>query len=744
VRAPTRLDPEDLDGRAESVALGGWMAIGLGAAGLLYALATLSESHRPALVVILALTVLGGIVVLELPARRIVASSWHETFFVGWSCLSLVMIGLLVVLDGGPESPLFVMWFAPMVFAATSYPWRSVLIVCCGAVCGMVLSVLVTGSAAAAGTVVTGATLVLVAALALLQTRRQATARHRLAALSRDHELILASAGEGIVRLDRDRRVVFANPAALQLFDATATELIGAVIEPYVERDEAGVVRRVRRAGGTTVPVGYTNSPVIEDGEVTGSVVVFADVSDEERLAKDLRRSREDLWHQSLHDPLTGLPNRTLLLDRLRHALGRARRSGEHVALLFLDLDDFKLVNDLHGHGVGDQLLATLTGRLQQRVRESDTLARFGGDEFVVLCEGIDDPRAATLLAERLIESAEEPFHVAGLRLSVSACVGVAVVPPGPGVGADALIRDADTAMYEAKALGSGRVRVFDEQLRAHVVAQAEMEADLREALAAGQLELVYQPIIELETGAAFRFEALSRWTRKDGVVVSPSEFIAVAERTGLIAPLGEWVIGEACRQAARWHREAIHPDLRRARVSVNVSARQLADPGFPVVVARALAATGVPPDSLVIELTETALVEDPEQAGRLLDELRALGVRIALDDFGTGYSSLTSLQSFPLHSIKLDRSFVEDLDRSARARGIVRGILTMARELGLSAVAEGVERPEQLQVLRELGCRSAQGFLLARPMPPDAVDAALAGAVERCRAGAVTAPAVA
>jgi len=452
------------------------------------------------------------------------------------------------------------------------------------------------------------------------------------------------------------------------------------------------------------------------DGRVVRLLGTAQDVT-EQRAAERL------LEHQALHDPLTGLPNRALFLDRLDHALTRARRPGTSLAVYFCDVDDFKDVNDSLGHDAGDELLIALPPRLREGLRASDTVARFGGDEFVILCEELDSEGEAIRIAERIGEAFALPFELDGRPHHLSVSVGVVFVRAG-SASATEVLRDADAAMYRAKGGGKGRFELFDAQMRASLVARLETEADLRRALAGGELRLHWQPVVALgrRSGDADAFagaEALVRWQHPERGLLAPAAFIAVAEDSGLIAPLGEWVIEQACRQAVAWGG--------RRFVSVNLSPRQLSHADVPALLERVLDATGADPALLELEITENVLMEQTDGALATLRRLKSLGVRLMLDDFGTGWSSLAYLKRFPLDGLKIDREFVAGLGSSPEDTAIVAAVLSMAAALELEVIAEGVETEAQLAWLRERGCVSVQGYLLGRPLPADEL-AALPG----------------
>ena len=441
-------------------------------------------------------------------------------------------------------------------------------------------------------------------------------------------------------------------------------------------------------------------------------------------------RSEEELRYQSLHDPLVGLPNRVLLLDRVERALQRLGRHEGSIAVIFLDLDRFKLINDSLGHEAGDQLLQAVVPRLRGVLRENDTLARFGGDEFVVLCEELDDSTEAMVLAGRLHQAFKEPFAIGDQVHSVNASLGVAVGCAEHRGCAEELIRDADAAMYRAKAAGGGRIELFDEVLRARILQRLEIEGGLRKAIAEQRLELHYQPIVDLAGGEIARSEALVRWRHPERGPIPPDEFIPVAEDSGLILPLGAWVMEEACRQMEEWSRTG-PPELAAMSVAINLSALQVAQDGIVEMIGDALDRHGIEPGRLICEITESALITNPESAAQTLLELDALGVSVALDDFGTGYSSLASLKRFRLAAIKLDRSFIKDLTPSSRDAKILGSLVSMAESLGLGVVAEGVETAAQRRQLEEMGCQVAQGFLFGHPVAPDVFRSYFAGAAK-------------
>jgi diguanylate cyclase (GGDEF)-like protein len=469
-------------------------------------------------------------------------------------------------------------------------------------------------------------------------------------------------------------------------------------------------------------------APVMEEGQIVGSLAIgsyragrvysaseqaalqsFADhVSLALTDAKTL-----DAVRQAFHDALTGLPNRALFLDRLEHALARARRGQTALAVLSVNLDRFKLINDTLGHGAGDELLVAAAKRLEGTVREADTTARFGGDEFALLLEDNSHPRDASQVAARVIETLRAPFEVGGREVFVSASVGIAVSRAGQEDAVE-LLRNADVAMQRAKQEGSGS-HVFEPGMGAALMARLDLEADLQRAVEQHEFTLVYQPIMALERSVTSGFEALVRWSHPARGQVSPAEFIPLAEETGLILPIGRWVLHEACRQAVRWG-HAFPADPPRT-VSVNLSALQLRQAGLVGEVADVLEVSGLDPRCLVLEITESLLVQDTEATVAKLHELKGLGVRLAIDDFGTGYSSLSYLRRLPVDILKVDKSFVDGIHEGPEAAAVARAIIRLGRTLNLRTVAEGIEEPGQLDELRRMRCDLGQGYLFAKPL---------------------------
>jgi diguanylate cyclase (GGDEF)-like protein/PAS domain S-box-containing protein len=532
-----------------------------------------------------------------------------------------------------------------------------------------------------------------------------------------------------------DGTIAYESPAAERVLGMRADERLGqqalAIVHPddrdFGERLLADVIRtpgaeiagelRARHADGSWRTIETVMKNLLDDPAVDGVVVNYRDITTRKALEEELRR-------QAFHDSLTGLANRALFADRLEHALARTRRFGSPLAVLFLDLDDFKTVNDSLGHGEGDELLIAVGERLVGAMRAGDTIARMGGDEFAVLVEDPTDAAAPVVVAERLLASLEQPFARGGKELFVHASVGVAI-STSRSQSADELLRDADVSMYTAKSTGKNRVEVFKPSMHAAALARFALKADLERALERGEFALLYQPIVNLATQQIAGVEALLRWHHPRRGVVGPTEFIPVAEETGLIIPLGRWVLEQACRQATAWDPGSSD----RLTMSVNVSARQIHQQGFVDEVARVLATTSLDPARLTLELTESVLMQDVEMTTATLGELKRLGVRLAIDDFGTGYSSLSYLRRFPIDELKIDRSFVATVDEGPEQSALVRSILKLGETMHLETVAEGIEEAGQLAELRTLGAGLGQGYFFAKPLTSDAIADLLATA---------------
>jgi diguanylate cyclase (GGDEF)-like protein len=496
-------------------------------------------------------------------------------------------------------------------------------------------------------------------------------------------------------------------------------------------RPPAGAARTtVALPGGTTIDVlaAVKGSSILADTDaltvLVGGIVLalslaallFALATGRDRARRLVAEKTAELSFQALHDPLTGLPNRALMLDRITHALARSARAPMPIAVMFVDVDGFKGINDTFGHAAGDELLRGVAARLTGALRDEDTVGRMGGDEFVVLLESHEPYLSPELVAERLLEVLSQPMDLgSGKQTSLSASIGIAA---GNRSTAEDVLRDADLALYAAKTAGRNRFVTFEDEMETAAADVYALEADLQEAVRRDELFLLYQPTFDLRTGAVTGVEALVRWEHPTRGTLPPAAFIPLAEKSGQISEIGLWVLREACDQASRWLAQGYV-----AAVSVNVSARQLEHQSFVGDVERALFDAGLDPSRLTLELTETLLMRDPEASAKRLRELKKLGIRIAIDDFGTGYSSLAYLQEFPVDALKIDRAFIAGITASPAAEALMHTLVELGRTLGLETLGEGIEEPAQLASLRKQKCQFGQGFLLGRPLPAGAVE---------------------
>jgi len=565
----------------------------------------------------------------------------------------------------------------------------------------------------------------------------RAVERARLRAALDHAEMRYGALAEGspdaVVILDGQGLVRSSNGGAGRMFGHVPADLAGQPLAVLLAgRDgEAAPLAECRdrpltgvRPDGLEFPIELTLCGwETADGE-QAYVGVLRDVS-ERHAAEQARRTFEhQLAQRVLHDPLTALPNRALLHDRLEHAVARAQRRGSQVAVVSVDLDRFKSVNDSYGHQLGDQLLTAVAARLNAVLRSDDTLARVGGDEFAVLCEDVGDAEEALGHAQRIVEALQGPFAAGGRDVAVDATVGVALSTSATADSGQ-LLRDAEAAIAQSRQRGRGSPALYEESMRADASERLSVERDLRLAIRDGQLELFYQPIVDLESFAVHGVEALVRWEHPVRGLVLPLDFIPLAEESGLIVPLGRWVLETACLQGAAWQRQLHRSEP--LRVSVNVSARQFQHGAWTDDVAHALLVSGLDPAALVLEITESSLMEDTATTMARLAELRALGVSIAIDDFGTGYSSLGYLRQFPVDVLKVDKSFIDGVAEGPHDSALARAVIKLAATLGLDAVAEGVSSRKQMAALRRLRCRYAQGYYFSRPQPLDTLNALLA-----------------
>lgn len=732
-----------------------------------------------------ALVVVGAVVVVGI--HRIPPAVWTGrhgfALLYAWSASDIVLVSIVVYLDGGSRSELYLLYGLTCLFFAACYPPRGQVAT------GLLTAVGYAGVLALHGWHIDPATLVVrgsAVALFTLMASFLSRERQRDASESEHRARLLATvaaAAREVATIEPDAVLAGVTAALVDLgFDAATITLLdpsGATyrfahargmpesVTSSTPPASVGLSATVIAADETIAVLDYPSrptaipalaaagflaavgTPLRSDGKLVGVLLgarrTRNEVSEQELEAMELlasaaSRALENAHrysqlaeseirskHQALHDSLTGLPNRRLLFERIEHALRQAGRPGR-LAVVFIDLDDFKAVNDRFGHSAGDLLLVEVADRLRACLRPGDTAARLGGDEFAVLLHD-EHGVASEAVAERLLEAVRRPIDLGGQPVTVRASIGMAFATPGQAASAgevaqaaDDLLRDADLAMYEAKRSGKDGRAVFEQAMRDRIRGRLAMEADLGEALALEQFCVVYQPIVDLATGEMTGVEALLRWHHPTRGMIPPDEFIPVAEETGAIVAIGRWVLREACAQLRRWRDLDAAWEAR--SISVNLSARQLREPDLVADVLAALAERSIAPCDLILEITETAFFHDIDAAASMLAALAAQGVQVALDDFGTGYSTLSSLQRLPVHSIKIDRSFISGLSHGGTEPALIGSILDLARRLGLRTVAEGIETVAQLTELQQLGCQEGQGYHLSRPVPPEALAA--------------------
>ncbi|HEY7041800.1 MAG TPA: EAL domain-containing protein [Methylomirabilota bacterium] len=493
----------------------------------------------------------------------------------------------------------------------------------------------------------------------------------------------------------------------------------------FVVWDVASAISRAANLATTAKLADLPTTPTRKDeiGTLMSSFAkMLATIEQQTDEINRFPKRLDQLARQAFRDSLTSMPNRALFMDRLSHALTRTERRGEQLAVLFLDLDRFKVVNDSLGHSVGDQLLVGVSQRLAACLRPEDTIARLGGDEFAILLEDVKDDRGPTSVADRLTAELQQPFKVEGREVIITVSIGIAMSTAKRMTPED-ILRDADLAMYHAKGKGKARYEVFDKSMNAPAQERMDLELDLRNAVTRGEFTLHYQPVVELPTGRITEVEALVRWKHPQRGLLFPADFVGLSEETGLIVPLGRWVLHEACRQTRQWQLASAGTPL---AISVNISARQLQQPGLVEEIDAVLRDTRLDPSTLRLEITETVVMHDAPATLAKLEALKALGVQLAIDDFGTGYSSLGYLKRFPVDTLKIDRSFVKGIGGNVEDSAIVRAVITVAKSLNLSVTAEGIETAEQLEHLRTLGCDHGQGYFFAKPLTSDRVPALL------------------
>ncbi len=591
----------------------------------------------------------------------------------------------------------------------------------------------------------------------MYQQRQLQRIRCQLAEREQLFQLITENAADMIAVIDRSGQRLYNSPAYQKILGYGPEELAATSSMDQIHPDDRARVReasakagstgrgerleyRIRHKDGSWRFLESTASAIRSpEGETIGLVIVNRDITER-------KRAEERLVHQSFHDGLTDLPNRSLFLDRLQRAVTVSRRHLEFkFAVLFIDIDEFKVFNDSLGHAAGDSLLVQIAKRLTAGLRSADTvsrprlgegtelfvgestLARPGGDEFTVLIEELHDPSDAIRVAERIQQRLAIPFDSNGQEIVVSVSIGIAFGNNG-GMEAQDLLRDAEIAMYRAKSSGKARCEVFDHAMHAGAIKRLQLETDLRKALELNQFRVYYQPIVSLRTGQIVGFETLSRWQRPEGLVM-PGEFIAVANETGIILAINRQLLYEACRQLRSW--QALFPSDPPLTVNVNITSKQFAQPDLASQIGKTLKETGLDPCCLDVEITETIAMEDADRSAVVLTELKALGVRLDIDDFGTGYSSLSRLQRFPVDTLKIDRSFISRMDTDVETGEIIRLIVMLAHGLRLKVVAEGVETHAQADLLRDMGCELAQGYLYSKPVPAETIEQLLSNAAK-------------
>ena len=561
------------------------------------------------------------------------------------------------------------------------------------------------------------------------QSRQMTELAEKCSAKERQVRAILNNALDGILTFDEKHRIETANRAAEAMFgyssgglvgklandiigsrsgDTGITDLFGALEGSVKEANGRECVGR--RQNDTTFPVEFSLGVTHLDGKKLYIATV--------RNISERKEAEHVIWRQANYDTLTGLPNRALFTDRLLQGMSRADREGDKLALMFVDLDHFKRVNDTLGHSVGDKLLVEAASRLKECLRKNDTVARLGGDEFTVILHGISKPQQCELVGLKILEYLAKPFHLDGDETFVSGSIGITLYPDD-GRDIETLLRNADNAMYKAKEAGRNSLHFFTQQMHEQVHKRIAIEADLRQALPRNQMFLHYQPIVDATTLAVSGVEALLRWDHPGRGMVAPNDFISVAEETGLIVPIGEWVLRTACDQAKAWLDDGLLP----GRIAVNVSSRQCRHGSWLEFIEWVLRDSGLPPDLLTIEITESVLLDGMDFRVAMC-VLQDMGVHLSIDDFGTGYSSLSYLKQFPADVVKIDRTFVSDVVNDPDSAALTQAIVAMAHGLKLKTVAEGVENVEQVEFLRALGCDYLQGFYFSRPQPADAIEA--------------------
>ncbi|UQU61397.1 EAL domain-containing protein [Couchioplanes caeruleus] len=670
------------------------------------------------------------LVAFRLPWNRLVRSERTRRWLVLWWVVELPAVWLFGVTDVDGHMAYIPCVVLLLVLAAALYGPAVVLGLGVAALAGYAVLLPAQTTAEPLSVVTLTAIMASVVVVCAINAQSRRTLDERRRSTDRRTELLLEASSDAVFAIDVHNKVRYASSSLRTILGRRPAELTGQLLGQIIHPDEMAAARdwlhalwaapaghtsrtevRMLAADGSWVHLDVIGTNRVDDPDLRSAVISLRDMGTRRALEEQLR-------HQAFTDRLTGLPNRTLFRDRLEEAVAGLRDT--EVAVLLIDLDDFKLVNDDLGHSLGDELLTTVADRLRREMRPGDTLARLGGDEFAVLVEDIDEP-SAVALAERLLRAAREPVRLASRELTCSLSIGIA----GGTRAAEHLLRDADLAMYAAKRAGRNAYAVFDPSMSRSVLEEAQQRVDMERGLAEEQFIVHYQPVVDMNTQRLTGVEALVRWQHPREGLLGPYRFIASAEANGLIVPLGRWVLRQACRQLAAWRHET--PEAANLRMNVNLSARQFQDDGLVADVAAAIADAGIPAGALTLEITESMLMEDVAAAIDTLGALRGLGVRLAIDDFGTGYSSLNYLKQLPVDIIKIDRTFVEQVDTDADDVALVDAVVGLGQALRLQTVAEGIETDEQWLRLRQIGCDQGQGYLFGRPGAPSAVTEMLA-----------------
>ncbi|MCU7725496.1 EAL domain-containing protein [Actinoplanes sp. KI2] len=684
------------------------------------------------------LVVVSQAAALRLPWNRLVRNDIFRRRVLFWRFAQLPVLLLFGV--GDPLGAMLYLPAAVLLLITASSLWPPRIVAVFGAVAGVGYAVVLPlqgnlGPAATCVIIVMYACVVVITTLNA-QSRTRLDERRRV--VEQRSETLLEASADAVLALGRDGELKYVSPSIRDLLGFDPAALIGRPLSDVMLPDRAAEVHdflhgmlalpmgrsernvtKLRDVNGEWVYVDVIGTNWINDPDLQAVVVSLRDISERRELERKLKR-------QAYTDSLTGLPNRAMFRNRLKEAV--AAHDDLPATVLLLDLDDFKLVNDNLGHSAGDELLTTIADRLRAQVRPGDVLARLGGDEFAILIRDLD-PADASSLAERLLEAAYEPVRLASRDITCSLSIGIATSVCEPGVSglvcADQLLGNADLAMYAAKRAGRNTYAVFDPTMTISVLEEAQQRADLEHALEHEEFRVHYQPVVDMHTQRLTAVEALVRWQHPRDGLLGPYHFIAGAEANGLIVPLGRWVLREACAQLARWRAES--PDAAEIKVNVNLSARQFQYAGLVDDVAAALADAGLDPASLTLEITESMLMVDIEAAKETLHALRRLGVRLAIDDFGTGYSSLSYLKQLPVDVIKIDKTFVDEVDVDEDDVALVDAVAGLSQALKMQTVAEGIETNAQWETLRRIGINQGQGYLFSKPIEPDAILALLA-----------------